>query len=811
MINASTKRGQTKWATSRSGQLAGRGPCLRFLGLVMGFVAGQIGLAAEQQPNNAVDFERQVQPILQDHCISCHGPEKQEAGLRLDQQSAALRGGDSGQIIVSGKPRKSLLVERVLTDDPDLRMPLGKPALTTTQVGLLSDWIAAGADWPDQLSGEDPARTNHWSFQPLQRPQVPVSANWSWPANAIDYFVLKRLETAGMQPSSEAERRTQIRRLFLDLTGLPPAAGNLHKFLTDRRPDAWERLVDRLLASPHVGERWGQHWLDLARYADSDGYEMDYFRPHAWRWRDWVLRSVNQDMPFDQFTLEQLAGDLLGNATVDQIVATGFHRNALTNTENGIDAEEFRVKAIVDRVNTTGTVWLGLTVGCAECHSHKYDPIAQREYYGLFAFFNNRVDEASVVVPPTRFDLERLDAATRKYNDEIRPLQRQLEQAAAADRQPIEKELRKLRDALSKLKPVAAAFGGRDQPRTTHLHIRGNFLDRGPVVAASTPAVLTHWPVSTGPVSTGADRIADRLDLARWIVSDDNPLTARVEANRIWQHLFGKGLVRTPEDFGKQGQPPTHPQLLDWLASELRQQNWSRKRLIRLIVTSAAYRQSANIQVKAAELDPDNRLVWRQNRLRLDAETLRDQYLAASGLLSRQIGGPSFHPALPRGLAKIGFRLAWETGTPDQQRRRGMYVVTRRNLAVPMLTAFDRPDANVTCTRRESSNTPMQSLTQMNDPLFVDAARALAIGVIKEPPRDFATRLDRLFEKCLARPPTAQEQRTFARLLERVAQIYRRDPAAADALVRTGEKSVIASWTIVARTVMNLDEFITRE
>ena len=764
-----------------------------------------VGLAAAEPPADAIDFARDVRPIFQEHCISCHGAQKQEAGLRLDDRSAALLGGGSGLAIVANQPQKSLLVERTRAIDPDLRMPLGEPALTDTEVRLLSRWIAGGADWPVALFGADSARSDHWSFQPIQQSAQPVSPASDWPINAIDYFVLQRLRTAGLDPAPTAARQTRIRRLFLDLTGLPPTPVELAQFLADRRPRAWDRLVDRLLASPHFGERWGQHWLDLARYADSDGYEMDYFRPHAWRWRDWVIRAINKDMPFDQFTLEQLAGDLLPQATIDQVLATGFHRNSLTNTENGIDAEEFRVKAIVDRV---GTVWLGLTIGCAECHSHKYDPISQRDYYSLFAYFNDLVDETSVAVPLTHFDQERLDAADRRYGSDIQALERQLTQVAEQERQPIERKLRKLRDAIQELQPVAAVLGARGEPRTTQVHIRGNFLERGAAVAASTPAVLTvaRRATDTAP--------SDRLDLVRWILSAGNPLTARVEANRIWQHLFGYGLVRTPDDFGHQGQPPTHPQLLDWLAFDLRAQGWSRKHLVRLVVTSATYQQSANIRSRAARVDPGNRLVWRQNRLRLDAESLRDQYLAAGGLLDRQVGGPSFHPPLPQGLAKIGFCLAWETDGADQQWRRGMYIVTRRNLAVPMLTAFNRPDSNVTCTHRESSNTPMQSLTQMNDPLFIEAARALATSAAEAPSRSFSRRLDWIFEKCLARRATLEEQQACASLLARVEAVYAKDQASVDVLVPLGDRDqrfVVACWTAVARTVMNLDEFVTRE
>jgi hypothetical protein len=530
-------------------------------------------------------------------------------------------------------------------------------------------------------------------------------------------------------------------------------------FVEDTRPDAYERLVERLLASPHFGECWGLHWLDLARYADSDGYEMDHFRPHAWRWRDWVLHAVNADMPFDHFTVEQLAGDLLPRATLRQKIATGFHRNTLTNRENGIDKEEFRLKAIVDRVNTTGVVWLGLTVGCAECHSHKYDPISQREYYQLFAFYNDRVDEADLEIPGAG-------------------------------------------------EAVAHGFTARDKPRLTRIHLRGNFLDPGESVQPGTPAVLPALP---RPENGDAP---DRLDLARWLVDPRNPLTARVEANRVWQHLFGVGLVRSEGDFGAKGEPPSHPELLDWLAAELVRRGWSRKALIRLIVTSATYRQSSDHRADLALRDPLNALLARQNRFRLDAELVRDQYLAVSGLLNQRVGGPGFRPPLPEALAKIGFKLSWEPDEGADLYRRSMYIIFMRNMAYPMLTTFDRTDANVTCTRRERSNTPLQSLTQLNDPLFLQAARALGLYLLDEVHGD-SRRIDAGFLRAVARPPSAEERRVLLRLHQRLLQLYRDDAAGAKSIVGDGSGvenvAEAAAWIALARAILNLDEFITRE
>lgn len=716
-------------------------------------------IAAADDPIEQREFKRDIQPLLAKHCVTCHGANKRESGLRLDTRADAMRGGDSGLAIVPGKSGESALVYRLTSTDPDERMPPDS-ALSAEQIDLLTAWIDQGADWPD-AAATFPASGAHWSFQPIVRPELPSVLSDDWARNSVDHFVLARLESLGIEPSPEADRRTLIRRLSLDLTGLPPVPAEVFDFVNDARADAYERLVERLLASPHFGECWGMHWLDLARYADSDGYEMDHHRPNAWRWRDWVIDAINRDMPFDEFTVEQLAGDLLPRATLQQQLATGFHRNSLTNRENGIDKEEFRLKAVIDRVNTTGTVWLGLTVGCAECHSHKFDPISQREYYQLFSFYNDLVDEADISMPDST------DVAVH-------------------------------------------AFAARDQPRVTQIHLRGNFLDRGDPVQSATPDVL---PPLTLRESSG-DPQADRLDLARWLVDPANPLTARVEINRIWQHLFGVGLVRSEDDFGVKGEPPSHPELLDWLASELVRRGWSRKEMIRLIVKSAAYRQSSDHRADVADRDPLNELLARQNRYRLEAESVRDQYLAVSGLLNERVGGPSFRPPLPESLAKLGFRLSWQPDRGAELHRRSMYITFMRNMAYPMLTTFDRTDANVTCTRRERSNTPLQSLTQLNDPLFMAAARTLGLYLVNDVRGDGA-RIDAAFLRALTRPPTPDERTVVLRLHARLVELYRGDVAGAKAIVgdnsRANDVAEAAAWIVLARTILNLDEFITRE
>ncbi|MEX0717742.1 MAG: PSD1 and planctomycete cytochrome C domain-containing protein, partial [Planctomycetaceae bacterium] len=679
-----------------------------------------------------VEFAREVAPILAARCGACHGPEKREAGLRLDDGAALRRGGDSGPAIVPHQADDSLLVERISADDPIDRMPPEGPPLSVAEIRLIRAWIEAGGAIPDAVQSAAASQNAHWSFQPVRRPEPPAVKATGRSRNDIDLFVLARLEREGIPPSPEADRATLLRRLSLDLTGLPPTPDEVEAFFADDRPDAYERLAERLLASPHFGERWGMHWLDLARYADSDGFEKDHFRPHAWRWRDWVIDAVNRDVPFDRFTVEQIAGDLLPDATLDQRIATGFHRNAPKNREGGIDEEEARVKAVVDRVGTTGTVWLGLTVACAECHSHKYDPLSQREFYELFAFFNDRVDDADIPLP---------DESGKLAED-------------------------------PKKGPQAPALARRDRPRTTRIFIRGNFLEKGDTVSPGTPAVLpppsqSGWPGldrREAADATSGDRPLDRLDLGRWIVDPAHPLTARVEVNRIWQHLFGDGLVRTPEDFGAQGDPPTHPELLDWLATEFVKHGWSRKELIRRIVHSATYRQSSNHRPELLERDPQNLLLARQNRYRLDAELVRDQYLAASGLLNRQVGGPGFRPPLPPGLERIGFQLTWEPDKGQALYRRSMYIVLMRNVLHPLLTTFDRPDPSVACTRRERSNTPLQALAQLNEPLFVESSRALGRSLAADSSLDDAARLERAFVQSLARRPTGEERAVLEKL-----------------------------------------------
>jgi hypothetical protein len=717
--------------------------------------------------------------------------------------------------------------------------------------------LDGGRPLPER-AGEAP-RSTHWAFQSVQRPAVPAIRHPpSTIRNPLDAFVLARLWREGLLPAPEAERTTLIRRLSLDLLGLPPAPHEVDDFVNDRRPDAYERLVERLLASPHYGERWGRHWLDLARYADSDGFEKDTGRPHAWRYRHWVLEALNRDLPFDQFTIEQLAGDLLPDATVEQKVATGFHRNTLTNKEGGVDKEQFRVEQVVDRVNTTAQVFLGITFGCAQCHDHKYDPFTQREYYQLYAFFNSDV-EVDIPAPLPGQDVEyskkkaahdkklaelravvtaytqgQLPAAQEKWEKALSPEERQklpanlgailkIEAKERSNSQTKElsdyyaktdKKLASLNKAVTdhqKTAPPAslAQTLSLGPERKTHVLIRGDFLRPGIEVHPSTPAILPALQASSKP---------SRLDLAKWIVDPQNPLTARVIANWLWHRYFGRGLVATLEDFGTQGEKPSHAELLDWLASELVRQQWSLKAMHRLIVTSATYRQASNARPELAGHDPLNVLLARQNRLRLEAEVVRDNALAASGLLTRTVGGPSVRPPQPAGVSELTYAgsAKWVESTGRDRYRRGLYTWFQRTSPHPMLMTFDAPDSNVSCARRERSNTPLQALALLNDTTFVECAQALGRRIVVEKPGMPEERLRYAFRLGLAREPSANELAVLARLYENLLQHARANPEGTAKLVGSQKLASVdpaeaAAWVALARAILNLDEFVTKE
>ena len=810
-----------------------------------------------------VDFRRDIQPLLKEKCQSCHGAQQQLSGLRLDTRSAALAGGNSGVVVKPGNSQESRLIHLVAGLNKELRMPMTGDPLTAEQVGLLRAWIDQGVLWPEDLSKPPSpmvtSKNSHWAFEPPQRPKQPKVKNTAWVRNPIDSFVLARLEKEGVTPSAEADRETLIRRLSLDLVGLPPSPDQIAEFLADKRPDCYERLVDQLLSSPHYGEKWARSWLDLARYADSDGYEEDRIRPHAWRWRHWVIAALNRNMPFDQFTIEQLAGDLLPDATLEQRVATGFHRNTLTNREGGVNREEFRTEQVIDRTATTGSVWLGLTLGCARCHDHKYDPIRQKEFYQLAAFFNTaREVDLEAALPAERGPfLQRQPEYEKKRAtllEEFKVAELQVEWEkklrAAAARPGVDlasdyqlnlvqvktdtgeeilmlppekrtakqkriltnqfirsggfKELNTRLNALAEEYPAlteAPTITENARPPKTHVLVRGNFLTPGMEVQSDTPAVLPRLPAGSGP---------SRLALARWLVSRDNPLTARVTMNRAWQEFFGRGLVDTPQDFGLRSSPPTHPELLDWLAVEFMSSGWNVKAMHKRVVESATYRQSSNTRKELESKDPGNKLLARQTRLRLPAELVRDVALATSGLLNPAIGGQSIRPLQPAGVV-----VKWKESEAAERYRRGLYILFQRRYPYPELVTFDAPDSLNSCARRDRSTTPLQALTLLNDPVFFEASQALAVRLIQEKNGGAGERIEHAYRLCLGRAPRPEERERMLQYLQQRKELLSRKPESIEKIFPAKtldgvDPAEAALWIGISRVLLNLEEFITR-
>ena len=732
------------------------------------------------------------------------------------------------------------------------------PATLYVWLGF-SLYAGLAADNPQAPPNADARKTN-WAYVKPVRPELPNVKHSHWPRNSIDFFILARLEKEKLKPALEADRATLIRRLSLDLTGLPPTIAEVDAFLADKSKDAYDKLVDRLLASPHYGEKWARQWLDLARYADTHGYEKDP-RRSMWPYRDWVINSFNRDMPFDEFTIEQIAGDMLPEATREQKIASGFHRNTMYNTEGGVDREQSRVETVVDRVNTTATVWLGSTLACAQCHTHKYDPFTLKEYYQFFAFFNKADEPEMELASPAQKERQEklqaektgLETELNKQTPELTAAQAAWEQKVIADKAELAKlkagirealilekskrtekqnkavfdyfrsiapELKSVNDQLAELRkkekelkeeiPTTLVMKERDQPRETHVLARGNFLNPGDKVMPAVPAILPTLP---------GGEPANRLTLARWLVSPENPLTARVTMNRVWEQYFGHGLVETVEDFGTQGERPTHPELLDWLATEFVRQGWSLKAMHRLIVTSATYKQSSRATRELTERDPYNRLLARGPRFRVPAETVRDVALEASGLLSPKIGGPSVFPFQPDGIwTQIYSGDKWEISKGEDKYRRGLYTFWRRTSPYPAFMSFDSPSRELICARRLRSNTPLQALTTMNDPGFVEASEALARRIMKETKGDAAKRVAYGFRLCEARPPRADEVKRLVALYEQELAQFKQDTKAAEKMATSelGKPAEnmnleeLAAWTVVANVLLNLDETITK-
>jgi hypothetical protein len=996
-----------------------------------------------------IDFEREIRPILAEKCLLCHGPDDKKGGLRLtgiEFAAQALKSGAKG--IVPGKPDQSAVIARIHASDPDEVMPppdQSKP-LSDAEKSKLTQWIAEGANWP-----------KHWAYTDLVQPEPAAVKRADWVKNPIDSFVLAELEKRGIEPSPEADDTTLIRRLYYDLIGVPPAPAEVDRYralLAADRGAGLSRLADDLLASVHFGERWGRHWLDKARYADSDGYEKDNNRPDAWRYRDWVIDAINDDLPFDRFTIEQFAGDLLDEATPDQRLATAFNRQTLTNTEGGTDKEQWRVAAVMDRVETMGAVWMGLTLTCARCHTHKYDEITHHEYYQLFAYFNNG-DETSTRVPESEAAWAKYELAMVAHQKELDALRAKTgaARAALADRL-IDWEARALSwiaeaeaagqpefapitvEGFAASKGVAFArekdgsivIGGESPDsatytltgklpagRVTGLRLEvlpddslgsrgpgrskhGNFVlnglsvsikgyPRNPIIltgaeasysqpewaiggaldgnvkpkkegtgwgvggkagqphhavfgfaeavildqpaeftvqliqnygeqhtigrlrlsALTTPTLLAvptplrhalkkpaaqrtpeeqadlarhferldpqTWPLLAqmealearlpqkpeidvrvigersgdlrqthvlrrGEFKEPTDAVAagtlavlppvkhrgergDRLDLARWLVSGENPLTPRVVANELWANLFGEGIVTTLNDFGVRGGRPSHPALLDWIAAEFVRNGWSRKKLIKTIVMSNTYRQSSAHRPELVDLDPKNHLLARQNRFRVEGEIVRDLSLAAAGLLSPKVGGPSVFPPIPPGVADVNYNSAfkWTVSPGEDRYRRGLYTFFKRTAPHPNLMTFDCPDSNVTTVQRSRSNTPLAALVTLNNESFTEAAQALSNRVWSEAQQGQigtdAERLTRAFRLCVAREPAGPELDRLTSLLETSRAWYGKNPEAAKQFAGANPPKNLpieeaAAWTATVRVLLNLDEFLTR-
>jgi hypothetical protein len=718
-----------------------------------------------------------------------------KGGLDLQTRDSASRKLESGErAVVPGDPAASEALRRVMITDADdaERMPPHGDRLTGREIAILRDWIAAGAPYEE-----------HWSYRRPVRPPLPPGGE----SHPIDRFVRADLKVRGLAPSPAADPTVLLRRLSLDLTGLPPMPADVDAFVEQHARDprrAVEIAFDRLTASPAYGEHLARWWLDLARYADTDGYEKDN-RRSIWPYRDWVIDAFRKDMPFDQFTIRQIAGDLLPNARTADHVATGFHRNTMTNTEGGADPEEFRVAAVVDRVNTTAEVWLGSTLACAQCHNHKYDPVTQAEYFRLFAFFDSTEDSGNSHHPVLELPSEDDDRRRAR-------LRRDIAMAGVAAMSSWPSALltvapaRKWKDELNSVRPpTTLVMKERSRPRETRIHVRGNHRSPGEKVLPGTPGKL--HPLS---IRDGGGATATRLDLARWLVDPANPLVGRVTVNRLWARVFGRGIVETGNDFGLQGELPTHPELLDWLAVEFVEQGWSVRSLLKLIITSETYQQSSVVRPDLRDRDPDNRWYARGPRFRLDAETIRDNALAIGGLLDRTVGGPPVMPHQPDGIWAAPYSGdRWQVDKPGARHRRGVYTFWRRTAPYAQFVTFDAPSRETACERRPRSNTPLQALATLNDVALLECAGGLAAAMAAAGGDDAG--LTEGFRRCVARKPAPTELAALRRLLADARAEFQKRPERAEEFARQAStRPELAAWTLVANALLNLDETITK-
>ncbi len=757
-----------------------------------------------------IRFAREIRPILSDKCFKCHGPDPKSriSGIRLDTEEGAFAALATGKPFVAGKPEQSRAYLRMIEKNPARRMPPpdSHRTLTVSQIERVRLWILQGAKYE-----------KHWAFMPPTRPALPKVKNAAWAKNPIDRFILEKLEARNLTPSPEASKVTLLRRVSLDLTGLPPTIAEREAFLNDKSPNTYAKVVDRLLASPRFGERMVWEWLDAARYADTNGYQEDRFRP-MYPWRDWVIGAFNRNLPFDQFTVEQLAGDLLPNATFEQKLATGFNRNHMLNGEGGRIPEESRVEYVVDRVETTSTLWMGMTLACARCHDHKFDPFAQKEFYQFYSYFNNitesgGIDKDGVAFPAMPYltgeNAQKADA----LQHQVVALEKRVADAAPDAKLAAQKERDALKKQLADLKaamPQVMIMEERSTPREAFIMIRGAYDKPGEKVTAGVPAVLNPLP---------KDAPNNRLGFAQWLVASDNPLTARVAVNRLWQTVFGMGLVKTAEDFGAQGEPPSHPDLLDWLATEYVRLKWDTKALLRLIVTSATYRQSSAVTPQLLQADPENRLYARAPRYRLPAFMLRDQALFVSGLLVEKLGGAPVKPYQPEGVWEdfsYG-KITYAQDHGDSLYRRSLYTFWRRSVAPT--TLFDIASRRVCQVRLARTNTPLQSLTLFNDITYTEAARILAERVLKEGGTMPDSRLGYAFRLAVGRTITATESKILQNRLKATTEFYRAHLPDAEKLLSVGEKPrdkafdtpELASYSAVMSVILNLDEVLNKE
>ena len=731
-----------------------------------------------------LDFARDIRPLLSDACYNCHGPDAKarKAGLRLDDRVAAH---DSG-VLTNGE-----MLRRLTTTDPDERMPPPESnrTLTDEQRAKLAQWLRAGAAWPSD--------DRHWAFVPPKRPRLAWVNDSAWPRNGIDHFILARLESEQLAPAPEADKATLLRRVSFDLTGLPPTVEALDAFLADTSPHAYERAIDRLLDSPRYGEHMALGWLEASRYADTDGYQNDRLR-YMWVWRDWVIQAFNDNMPFDRFVTEQMAGDLLPDRNFFTQVATGYNRNHRINSEGGSIPDEWIVEYVADRVETMGTMFLGLTLNCARCHDHKYDPIAQKDFYRLFAFFNG-IDEAGlgpnngnsppfIPVPKNWPNLSR-DEAKFVVPE---PMKIKVIQTSVPRPQPGSPETVMVMHELAK-------------PRPTHVLNRGQYdqPNKSETLHPATPPVLGAWNKKWP---------GDRIGLARWLIDPKHPLTARVTVNRMWQHHFGLGLVKTSENFGVQGEHPSHPALLDWLATEFIRRDWNVKAMHKLIVTSATYRQSS---ARRLERDPENRLLARGPRKRLTPYSIRDTALFTSDLIVGKIGGPSVKPYMPPGIWKSISNAAYKQDKGDKLYRRGMYTYWRRTLPPPTMMTFNAAAREICTVRNDLTTTPLQALTLLNNKTFVESARFLAERMLRRNDKP-ADRITWAFRSVTSRAPSSAELKLLLADLRSYEKEFTNEPGSAKKLLNIGETKAdaklpparLAAYTLIANTLLNLDEAI---